>query len=88
MNRKTNEDTSDNDTDEMIIYVADKLKKTNRKKSNTLGKRTKNIEVKKSRTAKIYTMNVERKRMIKQRREKTLLNSKDRNWQRSISSKL
>ena len=29
---KTNEDTSDNDTDETIIYMADKLKNTNRKK--------------------------------------------------------
>ena len=34
----TNEDTSDNDTDEMIIYIADKLKKTNRKNSNALEK--------------------------------------------------
>ena len=73
---KTNEDTSDNDTDETIIYMADKLKKTNRKKSN--GKRAKNIEVKKGRTAKIYTTNIEKKRILKQRREKTLLNAKDR----------
>ena len=58
--------------------MADKLKKTNRKKSNALGKRAKNIEVKKGRTAKIYTMNIERKRILKQRREKTLLNAKDR----------
>ena len=62
----------------MIIYMADKLKKTNRKKSDALGKRAKNIQVKKGRTAKIYTMNIERKRILKQRREKTLLNAKDR----------
>ena len=55
----------------MIIYMANKLKKTNRKKSNALGKRAKNIEVKKGRTTKIYTMNIERKRILKQRREKT-----------------
>ena len=58
--------------------MVDKLKKTNRKKSNALGKRAKSIEVKKGRTTKIYTMNIERKRILKQRREKTLLNAKDR----------
>ena len=58
--------------------MADKLKNTNRKKSNALGKRAKNMEVKKGRTAKIYTMNIERKRILKQRREKTLLNAKGR----------
>ena len=57
--------------------MADKLKNTNRKKSNALGKRAKNIEVKKGRTAKVYTMNIERKRILKQR-EKTLLNAKGR----------
>ena len=62
----------------MIIYLTDKPKNTNRKKSNALGKRAKNIEVKKGRTAKIYTMNIERKRILKQRREKTLLNAKGR----------
>ena len=63
----------------MIIYMADKLKKTNRKKSNALGKRAKNIEVKKGRTAKIYTMNIEKKRILKQRKKKkTLLNTKGR----------
>ena len=38
---KTNEDTSDNDTDDMIIYKTDELKKSNRKNSNTLRKREK-----------------------------------------------
>ena len=56
--------------------MADKLKETNRKKSNTLGKKAKNIEVKKGRTAKIYTMNIERRKILKQRREQTLLNVK------------
>ena len=58
--------------------MTDKLKKTNRRKSNALGKRAKNIEAKKGRTAKIYTMNIERKRILKRRREKTLLNAKGR----------
>ena len=65
---KTNEDTSDNDIDETITYETDELKKSNRKNINT--------EQKKGRTAKIYTMNIERKRLLKQRRERTLQNAK------------
>ena len=64
----TNEDTRDKDTDEMITYKTDELKKSNRKNINTVKK--------KGRTAKIYTMNIERKRLLKQRRERTLLNAK------------
>ena len=75
---KTNEDTSDNDTDDMIIYKTDELKKSNRKNINTLRKRAKDVKVKQSRMAKIYTMNIERKRILKQRREKTLQNAKDK----------
>ena len=65
---KTNEDTSDNDTDETITYETDELKMSNRKNINTAKK--------KGRTAKIYTMNIERKRLLKQRRERTLQNAK------------
>ena len=65
---KTNEDTSDNDTDEMITYETDELKKSNRKNINTAQK--------KGRTAKTYAMNIERKRLLKQRRERTLQNAK------------
>ena len=36
------------------------------------------MKVKKSRTVKMYTMNIERKRILKQRREKPLQNTKDR----------
>ena len=65
---KTNEDTSDNDTDEAITYETDELKRSNRKNINTARK--------KGRTAKMYTMNIERKRLLKQRRERTLQNAK------------
>ena len=65
---KTNENTSDNDTDKMITYETDELKKSNRKNINTAQK--------KGRTAKTYTMNIERKRLLKQRRERTLQNAK------------
>ena len=64
----TNEVKSDNDTDETITYETDELKKSNRKNINTAKK--------KGRTAKIYAMNIERKRLLKQRRERTLLNAK------------
>ena len=61
---KVNEDTSDNDRDDTVTYETDELKKSNRKNVNTAKK--------KGRMAKIYTMNIERKRLLKQRREKTL----------------
>ena len=60
----------------MITYETDELKKSNRKNINTVRKRAENIEVKKGRTAKIYTMNFERKRLLKQRRVKRLQNAK------------
>ena len=52
----------------MITYETDELKKCNRKNVNTAKK--------KGRTAKIYTMNIERKRLLKQRRERILQNTK------------
>ena len=54
----------------MITYELDQLKKSNRKNINTARR--------KGRTAKIYTMNTERKRLLKQRRENTLQNAKGR----------
>ena len=78
---KTNEDTSDNDTDEMITYETDELKKPNRKNMNTAQK--------KGRTAERYTMNIERRRLLKQRRERELYKmQKERDWQRNTSSQL
>ena len=52
----------------MITYEIDELKKSNRKNINTTKK--------KGRTAKIYTMNIERKRLLKQRRDNMLQNAK------------
>ena len=75
---KINEDTSDNDTDEMITFDEEKVKKTYRKDANVLRKRAKTVKTKKGRTTKMYTINIERKRLLKQRREKALLNAKDR----------
>ena len=52
----------------MITYKTDEFKKSNRKSINTAKK--------KGRTAKTYTMNIERKRLLKQRRERTLQKAK------------
>ena len=52
----------------MITYETDELKKSNRKNINTAKK--------KGRIAKTYTMNIERKRLLKQRRERTLQKAK------------
>ena len=61
----------------MITYETDELKNTNRK-SNALGKKANDTEVKKGRNTEIYTMNIERKRILKQRREQTLRNAQSR----------
>ena len=52
----------------MITYETDELKKSNRKNVN--------MAKKKGRMEKIYTMNIERKRLLKQRRERTLQNTR------------
>ena len=75
---KINEDTSDNDTDEMITFYEEKVKKTYRKDTNALRKRAKTVKIKKGRTTKMYTINIKRKKLLKQRREKALQNAKDR----------
>ena len=75
---KINEDTSDNDTDETITFDEDKVKKTYRKDTNALRKRAKTVKSKKGRTTKMHAMNIERKKLLKQRREKALQNAKDR----------
>ena len=52
----------------MITCETDELKKSNRKNIDTASK--------KGRIAKIYTMNIERKRLLRQRREKTFQKTK------------
>ena len=76
--QKITDDTSDDDTDEMITFDDDKVKKTYRKDTSARGKRAKTVKTKKGRTTKMYTINIERKKLLKQRREKALQNAKDR----------
>ena len=73
-----NEDTSDCDTDEMIDFDNEKVKKTYSRDTNERRKWAKIVKTKKGRTTKIYPINIERKRLLKQRREKALKNAKDR----------
>ena len=54
------------------------MKKTYRKDINALRKRAKPVKNKKGRTTKMYAMNIERKKLLKKRREKALQNAKDR----------
>ena len=75
---KINEDTSDDDIDEMIKFNKDKARTIYRKDTNEQRKRAKIVKSKKSRTTKVYAINIERKRILKQRREKILQNAKDR----------
>ena len=75
---KINEDTSDDDIDEMIKFNKDKARTIYRKDTNEQRKRAKIVKSKKGRTTKVYAINIERKRILKQRREKVLQNAKDR----------
>ena len=70
--QKINDDTSDDDIDEMITFDDDKVKKTYRKDTNAQRKRAKTVKTKKGKTTKMYTINIERKKLLKQRREKAL----------------
>ena len=75
---KINEDTIDDDIDEMIEFNKDKVRTIYRKDINDQRKRVKIVKPKKDRTTKVYAINIERKRLLKQRREKVLQNVKDR----------
>ena len=74
---KLNKDTSDDDIDEMIEFNKDKARTIYRKDTNEQRKRAKIGKSKKGRTTKVYAINIERKRILKQRREKILQNAKD-----------
>ena len=73
-----NKDISDNDIDERIKFNKDKARKIYRKDTNEKGKRAKMVKFNKGRTTKVYAINIERKRILKQRRKIVLQNAKDR----------
>ena len=75
---KGNDDTSDNDIDEMIEFNKDKARKIYRKDTNEQRNMVNIVKSNKDRTTKVYAINTERKRILKQRREKVLQYAKDR----------
>ena len=75
---KINEDTTDDDIDEMIEFNKDKARTIYRKDTNEQRKRAKIVKSKKGRTTKVYAINIEGKRILKQSREKVLQYAKDR----------
>ena len=62
----------------MIDFDTEKARKIYRKDTNEQRKRAKIVKSKKGRTTKIYAINIEGKRLLKQRKEKVLQNAKDR----------
>ena len=86
---KINEDLSDNDIDEMVKFNKDKARKAYGKDTNEqrdMEKTDENInddtyqtvKSNKGRTTKVYEINIERKKILKERREKAIQNAKDR----------
>ena len=75
---KINEDTSDDDIDQMIEFNKDKARTIYRKDTNKQRNRARNVRSNMGRATKVYAINIERKRILKQRREKVLQNVKDR----------
>ena len=86
---KTNEDTNDNDTDEIVKFNKDKATKVYRKDRNeqrdaektdedTNDDTYKTVKFNKGKATKIYEINIEKKKILKERREKTLQNAKNR----------
>ena len=86
---KTNEDKNDNDIDKMVKFNKDKARKVYGKDTNEqrdMKKTDENInddiyqtvKSNKGRTTKVYEINTERKKILKERREKALQNTKDR----------
>ena len=62
----------------MIDFSKDKARIIYRKDISEQRKKAKIVKSKRSRTTKIYAINIERKRFLKQRQEKVLWNAKDR----------
>ena len=86
---KTNEDTNDNDTDEIVKFNKDKARKVYRKDRNEQRDMKKTdedinddtyetVKFNKGRATKVYEINTEIKKILKERREKALQNAKDR----------
>ena len=91
---KINEDTNDNDTDEIVKFNRDNAKKVYGKNRNdqrdmektdedTNNDTYETVRFNKGRATKVYEINVEKKKILKERREKALQNAKDRNAEKA-----
>ena len=82
---KINEDTNDNDIDEIVKFNKDKARKDGNeqrdieKTNEDINDDTyETVKFNKGRATKVYEINTEKKRILKERREKALQNAKDR----------
>ena len=85
---KTNEDTNDNDTDEIVKFNKDKARKVYGKDRNEQRDTEKtdedtnydiyeSVKFNKGKATKVYEINIEKKKILKERREQALLNAKN-----------
>ena len=86
---KSNEDTNDNDIDELVKFNKDKARKVygkNRNEQRDIEKTDEDInedthetvKFNKGRATKVHEIDTEKKKILKERREKALQNAKDR----------
>ena len=86
---KNNEDTNDNDIDEIVKFNKDKARKVygkDRNEQRDIEKTDedinddtyKTVKFNRGRATKVYEINTEKKKILKERREKALQNAKDR----------
>ena len=91
---KTNEDINNNDTDEIVKFNKDKATKVYRKDRNeqrdtektdedTNDDTYKTVKVNKGKATKVCEINIEKKKVLKERREKALHNTKDRDAEKA-----
>ena len=87
---KIYEDTNDSDTDEIVKFNKDNARKVYGKDRNEQRDIEKNdedinddtyktVKFNKGRATKVYEINIEKKKVLKERREKAMQNAKDRN---------
>ena len=91
---KTNEDTNDNDTDKVVKFNKDKAKKvygkdrneqrdTEKTDEDTNDDAYKTVKFNKGKATKVYEINIKKKKILKERREKALQNAKDRDAEKA-----
>ena len=91
---KTNEDTNDNDTDEIVKFNKDKARKvygkdrneqrdTEKSDEDTNDDIYESVKFNKGKATKVYEINIDKKKILKERREKGLRNAKNRDVEKA-----